>query len=113
MEALTEKYVGETAQLHCKIKVPLPTPTRKWTKVGGKMPASYRAMDDGKLIIEDVQESDAGLYSCLTSNDAGEITKEGRLTVYSKYYTTMSAQNDYPADSSPRLFMATTSSTNP
>ena len=94
LEPITEVYVGDKGQLHCKIKVPLPVPQREWTKVNGEMPekSRYIETDDGKLIISKVQESDSGTYKCFTRNKAGEMSVLGKLMVYSKSFISFSKQ---------------------
>lgn len=41
-------------------------------------------LESGDLLISNVRESDAGLYTCMRSNEAGAVQGEGWLTVMGK-----------------------------
>ncbi|XP_042661906.1 hemicentin-1 isoform X1 [Tyto alba] len=63
----------------------IPTPTINWkkdnmllTEVAGK----YRAVPDGDLILDNVVPEDAGSYTCVANNAAGEDTHTVTLTVH-------------------------------
>jgi protein sidekick len=43
-----------------------------------------QVLDSGDLLISNVRESDAGLYSCLRSNEAGSVNGEAYLGVMGK-----------------------------
>ena len=47
-----------------------------------------RTLDDGTLWIEEIRESDDGVYVCMAENRAGSIKAVGRVTVNSKYHDT-------------------------
>lgn len=43
-------------------------------------------LDSGDLLISNVRESDAGLYSCIRSNEAGTVNGQAYLIVMGKYF---------------------------
>lgn len=44
-----------------------------------------QVLDTGDLLISNVRETDAGLYSCVRSNEAGTVNGQAYLTVMGKY----------------------------
>lgn len=42
-------------------------------------------LESGDLLISNVRESDAGLYTCVRSNEAGTVNGEAYLGVLGKY----------------------------
>lgn len=42
-------------------------------------------LESGDLLISNVRESDAGLYTCMRSNEAGTVQGEAFLTVMGEY----------------------------
>uniref|UniRef100_A0A672JP42 Ig-like domain-containing protein n=1 Tax=Salarias fasciatus TaxID=181472 RepID=A0A672JP42_SALFA len=70
--------MGETLTLECRASG-VPTPQLSWLKDGVPLKGS-----DTRLQLPDVAPSDAGLYSCVASNQAGSSTKSFNLTVLGK-----------------------------
>lgn len=68
-----------------------PDPQIKWFKGGVEVqPLSYIQMSpDGSLLIYDVQETDAGNYTCVAENEAGTTNETMYLNVGCKF-------SDYP-----------------
>lgn len=82
MQDVTTK-LGEAAQLTCQI-VGRPLPDIKWYRFGKELVQSrkYKMSSDGRnhtlTVITDEQE-DEGLYTCMATNDVGEIETSGKL----------------------------------
>ncbi|XP_070532919.1 hemicentin-1-like [Ptychodera flava] len=87
--ALSTPYVntnrGNTLTLTCEILIGNPPPTISWLK--DNVPVDFNLInfmeqaDDGSLVIKDVQLSDAGVYTCLASNIAGESKFDTKVSV--------------------------------
>jgi len=83
---------GSTARLQCSA-TGSPTPQVAWQKDGGfDFPAAReRRMHvmpaDHVFFIVDVKLTDAGLYSCTASNDAGTVRANATLAVIRTYLT--------------------------
>ncbi|XP_070581752.1 hemicentin-1-like [Ptychodera flava] len=87
--ALSKPYVntnrGNTLTLTCEILIGNPPPTISWLK--DNVPVDFNLInfmeqaDDGSLVIKDVQLSDAGVYTCLASNVAGESKFDTKVSV--------------------------------
>lgn len=60
----------------------------RWTKVGTAGLPSNAAQYDGELVIDSVQESDAGQYRCTASGDHQFATDDASLSVEPKPQTT-------------------------
>lgn len=45
-----------------------------------------QVLDSGDLLISNVRETDAGLYSCIRSNEAGTVNGQAYLSVMGKYF---------------------------
>ena len=77
--------VGETAVLECA-SVGSPRPTLIWTRDGSPLVLTDRhflTADDQLLVITDVQERDAGSYSCQIVNPFGSVRQSLTLSVVS------------------------------
>ncbi|GFT31287.1 hemicentin-1 [Nephila pilipes] len=76
---------GEQATLRC-IAEGIPDPKVKWYKgLQEIQPLSYiQITSDGSLSIYDVQETDAGEYTCVAENEAGSVNETMYLNVGSK-----------------------------
>ena len=77
--------VGATAVLECA-SVGSPRPTLIWTRDGGPLVLTDRhflTADDQLLVITDVQERDAGSYSCQIVNPFGSVRQSLTLSVVS------------------------------
>ncbi|XP_054713925.1 hemicentin-1-like [Uloborus diversus] len=76
---------GDQATLRC-IAEGIPDPKVKWYKSGTEIqPLSYiQITSDGSLVIYDVQETDAGNYTCVAENEAGKAKETMSLNVGSK-----------------------------
>lgn len=48
-----------------------------------------QVLDSGDLLISNVRESDAGLYTCSRSNEAGTVGGEAYLSVMGKFVLTI------------------------
>ncbi|XP_063600047.1 hemicentin-1-like [Penaeus indicus] len=61
-----------------------PAPATTWTKEGHSVHSSDRVhlMDNGSLVIDSSQASDAGEYKCVVSNDAGAAEATAHLVVH-------------------------------
>ncbi|XP_060817476.1 cell adhesion molecule Dscam2-like isoform X2 [Bombus pascuorum] len=89
---INEKVVYMSARLKDTIVIPCvaygnPTPTNRWyyNRNQREEPVEdstgHYVVRDGSLIIQGVQESDAGSYMCSASNSEGSESMEVRLTV--------------------------------
>eukprot|EP00105_Crassostrea_gigas_P005181 XP_011418682.1 PREDICTED: protein sidekick-1 isoform X2 [Crassostrea gigas] len=85
--------VGNQAFLPCEVYGD-PAPNVTWDKDGELVPLSPRIRQtvDG-LIINNVTLSDAGVYSCLSVNEAGTAQSSGTLTVHAPPVFTQTPQN--------------------
>ena len=74
---------GSLVTLTCEARG-VPPPTLTWMKDGQPLSLHRNLLLDGqetRLQLPDVTPSDAGLYSCVASNQAGSSTKSFNLTV--------------------------------
>lgn len=74
---------GSLVTLSCEARG-VPPPTLTWFKDGQPLSLHRNLLLDGqetRLQLPDVATSDAGLYSCVASNQAGSSTKTFNLTV--------------------------------
>uniref|UniRef100_A0A3P9A7Y1 Ig-like domain-containing protein n=1 Tax=Esox lucius TaxID=8010 RepID=A0A3P9A7Y1_ESOLU len=75
---------GQTASLKCSAKGE-PTPVIKWLTPTKRAIASssdkYQVHNDGTLVIQKVQRFDAGNYTCVARNSAGQDTRVSRVDV--------------------------------
>ncbi|KOC64967.1 Down syndrome cell adhesion molecule-like protein Dscam2 [Habropoda laboriosa] len=89
---INEKVVYTSSRLKETIVIPCvaygnPTPTNRWyyNRNQREEPiedtSGHYVVRDGSLIIQGVQESDAGSYMCTASNSEGNESMEVRLTV--------------------------------
>lgn len=44
-----------------------------------------QVLDNGDLLISSVRESDAGLYTCIRANEAGQVRGQAYLSVLGAY----------------------------
>ncbi|XP_029295180.1 LOW QUALITY PROTEIN: hemicentin-1 [Cottoperca gobio] len=75
---------GSLVTLTCEARG-VPPPTLTWMKDGQPLSLHRNLLLDGqetRLQLPDVAPSDAGLYSCVASNQAGSSTKSFNLTVH-------------------------------
>uniref|UniRef100_A0A674JRJ4 Titin n=1 Tax=Terrapene triunguis TaxID=2587831 RepID=A0A674JRJ4_9SAUR len=82
MKDVTTK-LGEAAQLTCQI-VGRPLPDIKWYRFGKELVQSrkYRMSSDGRthtLTVITEEQEDEGVYTCMATNDVGEIETTGKL----------------------------------
>ncbi|XP_065351080.1 protogenin A-like isoform X1 [Cloeon dipterum] len=71
--------IGDTARLSCHIEA-VPTPNIFWRRDNKTLPnheRRYSVLRSGVLLIDEVQESDAGVYHCIASNKKVRIASEG------------------------------------
>lgn len=74
---------GSLVTLTCEARG-VPPPTLTWMKDGQPLSLHRNLLLDGqetRLQLPDVAPADAGLYSCVASNQAGSSTKSFNLTV--------------------------------
>ncbi|XP_055523090.1 protein sidekick isoform X5 [Wyeomyia smithii] len=74
---------GKDATMHCRA-VGAPTPNITWIfneSQGIELSGRVQILDTGDLLISNVRESDAGLYTCIRANEAGIVTGEAYLGV--------------------------------
>ncbi|XP_001920501.5 hemicentin-1 [Danio rerio] len=74
---------GSSVTLTCEARG-VPPPTLSWLKDGQPLSLHRNLLLDGqetRFLLSDVGPSDAGLYSCVASNQAGSSTKTFNLTV--------------------------------
>uniref|UniRef100_A0A8D2NVL4 Titin n=1 Tax=Zosterops lateralis melanops TaxID=1220523 RepID=A0A8D2NVL4_ZOSLA len=81
MQDVTTK-LGEAAQLTCQI-VGRPLPDIKWYRFGKELVQSrkYKMSSDGRnhtLTVMTDEQEDEGLYTCMATNDVGEIETSGK-----------------------------------
>lgn len=77
-------FYGETVTLRCNAKGE-PMPVITWISPTNRViyPAldKYQVLDDGTLVVQKVQRSDGGNYTCMSRNNAGQDHKVIRLEV--------------------------------
>lgn len=61
------------------------------------MGSRFRVHDNGSLLIQDVQEDDAGAYSCWVENAQGKTAITASLDVRSEWLTPMAQCPLFPA----------------
>ncbi|XP_062537067.1 protein sidekick isoform X3 [Armigeres subalbatus] len=74
---------GKDATMHCRA-VGAPTPNITWVfneSQGIELSGRIQILDSGDLLVSNVRESDAGLYTCIRANEAGIVTGEAFLGV--------------------------------
>ncbi|XP_035999374.1 roundabout homolog 3 isoform X3 [Fundulus heteroclitus] len=74
---------GSTAQLHCHV-MGNPIPSIQWEKDGQRILGNdgrITLIENGTFQITRLQETDAGVYTCLASSSSGETSWSGVLTV--------------------------------
>ncbi|XP_078660088.1 contactin-5-like [Branchiostoma floridae x Branchiostoma belcheri] len=60
-----------------------PDPVLSWGKAGGDLPAGrVEFVSSGWMRIRDVQQSDAGVYTCTAQNSQGSVRASASLTVH-------------------------------
>ena len=75
--------LGSNSTLRCKADGRV-APRIKWYREGfTQLPDNVRD-NDGTLVFASVQNTDAGLYTCLATNDDGAINATIRVDVISK-----------------------------
>lgn len=80
-----QSILGSFVQICCKISGSLPI-TVEWHKDGAKVTTGlkHKILQQDNLLsleMEQLERSDAGLYSCKLSNAAGSCQCSGQLTV--------------------------------
>ncbi|XP_067632868.1 protein sax-3 isoform X2 [Eurosta solidaginis] len=73
---------GSVAMLPCRASGN-PTPRVKWYKDGTMLQSGnrYTIVQGGSLRIDDLQQSDSGLFTCTASSESGETSWSATLTV--------------------------------
>ncbi|XP_049582637.1 roundabout homolog 2 isoform X1 [Syngnathus scovelli] len=75
--------LGATARLHCRV-IGGPSVRISWEKDGDRIEgndARLTLAENGTLEIKDIEEADAGMYTCVASSPMGESSWSGMLTV--------------------------------
>uniref|UniRef100_A0A8C3R3I7 Titin n=1 Tax=Cyanoderma ruficeps TaxID=181631 RepID=A0A8C3R3I7_9PASS len=91
MQDVTTK-LGEAAQLTCQI-VGRPLPDIKWYRFGKELVQSrkYKMSSDGRnhtLTVMTDEQEDEGLYTCMATNDVGEIETSGKNSFPASHWQT-------------------------
>ncbi|XP_017489062.1 PREDICTED: protein sidekick-like [Rhagoletis zephyria] len=78
---------GKDATIWCRA-VGAPNPNITWiynetqlVEISSRM----QILESGDLLMSNVRETDAGLYTCVRSNEAGTVNGEAYLSVLGKY----------------------------
>ncbi|XP_062447296.1 hemicentin-2 [Rhea pennata] len=81
---LLERVLHENVTMLCPVKG-TPMPSVVWLKdsleVLGIMQGTV-VLDEGSLMIQTVQPSDSGVYTCLATNEVGSVSRTTQLLVY-------------------------------
>ena len=76
---------GHLANLTC-LAAADPPPRYAWTVDGQQADGSVELVNGNKsLLLRDVNVDDNGVYSCLATNEAGNISTQTNLTVHGEY----------------------------
>lgn len=100
---------GSLVTLTCEARG-VPPPTLTWIKDGQLLSLHRNLLLDGKetrLQLPDVAPSDAGLYSCVASNQAGSSTKSFNLTVLGNPTTTLKYESVVNEELSQNILIST------
>ncbi|XP_068136939.1 immunoglobulin superfamily member 10 [Hyperolius riggenbachi] len=100
--------IGETLSLHC-LSDGIPKPSVVWTLPSGyvidrpQFNGKYRVVENGTLVIQDVNIHDRGNYLCKVKNNAGEtsISVSVMIIAYPPRITTKAPQNIHTRAGSP------------
>ncbi|KAL0165333.1 hypothetical protein M9458_041086, partial [Cirrhinus mrigala] len=71
---------GQTVSLVCITTGGEPTPTLTWTSSSGSLPEKS-LLKDGVLTLPAIASDDAGVYSCVASNNVGNPAKKSTTIV--------------------------------
>lgn len=71
---------GQTVSLVCITTGGEPTPTLTWTSSSGSLPEKS-VVKDGTLTLPAVSSEDAGVYSCVASNNVGNPAKKSTTII--------------------------------
>nr|XP_045591261.1 roundabout homolog 1-like [Procambarus clarkii] len=69
-----------TVELACRAQAS-PTPTVTWRRLDGKMPLGRARIEDQRLVLEQVETVDSGVYACEVENEAGIASAQATLTI--------------------------------
>ena len=77
--------IGDRVRFQCVVDGD-PRPTLEWRKENGQLPGNRVEIDpqDNSLIINNVEQSDDGVYVCESSNLIGNNSASASLIVHSK-----------------------------
>lgn len=80
---------GQTVSLVCITTGGEPTPVLMWTSSSGALPEKS-LVKDGTLTLPAISSEDAGIYSCLATNNVGNPAKKSTtIIVRGKYVNTV------------------------
>ncbi|XP_053639727.2 protein sax-3 [Cherax quadricarinatus] len=71
---------GVVVELACRTQGS-PTPSVTWRRLDGKMPLGRAKIDDQRLVLEQVETADSGVYACEVENEAGIASAQASLTI--------------------------------
>ncbi|KAL2082445.1 hypothetical protein ACEWY4_022263 [Coilia grayii] len=72
---------GQTVALVCITTAGEPPPTLTWTSGGGAALPQKSQVKDGTLTLRDISSDEAGLYSCVASNNVGNPAKKSTTII--------------------------------
>ena len=84
--------LGNSVEFECQA-VGHPTPTVRWSKVGGSLPAHVEVRG-GMLKIRQVKNADAGHYRCTATNGLGSVQSQVVLNVQCEWKSLQSSRVD-------------------
>ncbi|KAM9852891.1 roundabout homolog 2 [Aulostomus maculatus] len=88
---------GSTAQLHCRV-IGGPSVKISWEQDGERLQGNkprLTLVENGTLEIKDVQDVDAGVYTCVVSSATGESSWSGMLTVREDGFSPVSRVSEF------------------
>lgn len=82
--------LGDRIRFQCVVDGD-PRPNLQWRKENGQLPGNRVEIDpqDNSLIINNVEQSDDGLYICEAANLIGNNSAAASLIVHSKFFSQM------------------------
>lgn len=86
--------LGNSVEFECQA-IGDPTPTVRWSKVGGSLP-THVEVRGGMLKIQQVKDTDAGHYRCTATNDVGSVQSQVVLHVQCEYHNLQVHLQDQP-----------------
>ncbi|KAL4706412.1 hypothetical protein ACJJTC_010895, partial [Scirpophaga incertulas] len=97
-----EAVQGGRIRISCK-SAGRPTPKIQWIKSGIALTENSGGISYADLILSDVKTTDAGLYTCVVSNDGGMEERKIRIQVLEKPRISKALFEDIPTDNTINL----------